>query len=78
MTMAENEKLWLCPVCGLLGLRENPALGLHEICPCCGCQFGYDDAGTSWEQLRAQWIAGGARWYSRTRKQPIGWQPPTE
>jgi hypothetical protein len=36
----------LCPVCGF-GLwfqpwrAESPA---DEMCPCCGIQFGYDDA----------------------------------
>lgn len=36
-----------CPVCGFKGLAEPPydheGNHSHEICPCCGFQFGFDD-----------------------------------
>ncbi|CAI6246577.1 hypothetical protein NRS6120_05960 [Bacillus subtilis] len=35
-----------CPVCGFKGLAEPPydheGNHSHEICPCCGFQFGFD------------------------------------
>jgi hypothetical protein len=35
----------------------------YNICPCCGTEFGNDDIEYSFEQLRYQWIANGARWF---------------
>ena len=69
---------YICPVCGYDGLEE-PAYDVHgyssfEICPCCGVEFGYDDATRSHEDLRAEWLANGARWWSK-RDKPIGWSP---
>ena len=34
---------FICPVCGWNDLEQDPSMKTHEICPCCGTQFGYDD-----------------------------------
>jgi hypothetical protein len=69
-----------CPVCGYLGLDEPPrdevSGASYEICPSCGFQFGVtdDSNGISYEQRRADWIAGGMKWWSRG-PQPANWDP---
>lgn len=67
-----------CPVCGFDGLLE-PAYDVagkpsHEICPCCGFEFGFDDLqhGISHEEYRARWIAEGAAWFAPD-EQPDDW-----
>jgi hypothetical protein len=70
-----------CPVCGFPGLDEAPCddhgCASFEICPCCGIEFGYDDATTSHSELRARWIAGGKCWRS-DREPPTGWDADTQ
>jgi hypothetical protein len=71
--MAENEHPFTCPVCEYSRLRYNPAEGLHEICPQCGTQFGYSDAGPEpasvyHARLRERWVAAGRSWHSRVVK----------
>ncbi|MGF6226181.1 hypothetical protein QFZ27_000136 [Inquilinus ginsengisoli] len=65
-----------CPVCGFPGLEGAPydkhGCASFDICPCCGIEFGYDDATTSHLELRMRWIAGGKRWWS-DRGPPRGW-----
>ncbi|MDX8363436.1 hypothetical protein [Cytobacillus sp. IB215316] len=70
-----------CPICGYDGLFE-PAYdkhnyGSHEICPCCGFQYGYSDDhdGSSFEDYRKEWIEEGYNWYSNARRQPKNWNP---
>jgi hypothetical protein len=69
-----------CPVCGYLGLDEPPRTenggASYEICPSCGFQFGVSDDsnGISYEQRRAEWIAGGMKWWSRAPR-PADWDP---
>jgi len=72
----------LCPACGYDGLFEPPWLNgspSNEICPCCGIQFGYDDAldrPTVYERWRDRWIGDGMKWWSTNgRPQPDGWTP---
>jgi hypothetical protein len=65
-----------CPVCG--HPLDEPAYDEHGcasfgICPCCGTQFGYDDATLHHANLRTIWIESGARWWSRAQKPPLGW-----
>ena len=60
-----------CPVCGYPALEVPPAD--FEICPCCGIEFGYDDARRSHAELRAEWIRGGCRWWDPTNPPPAGW-----
>lgn len=60
-----------CPVClygSLLYPPEN-----HEICPCCGTEFGLDDEQETHLQLRSKWIARGAPWFSHYTLPPPGW-----
>ena len=72
-----NDKHGVCPVCGFRGLSE-PAYDEHggasfEICPCCGTEFGYDDAGRSHYELRLRWIAAGSPWSDRDISPPADW-----
>lgn len=60
-----------CPVCGYERLPEPPERYL--ICPCCGVEFGNDDEDATREELRAAWVAGGARWWSPNTLAPLGW-----
>lgn len=54
-----------------------PAADYH-ICPSCGTEFGYDDAGRSHAELRANWLRNGARWWSPVDPQPPNWDPYTQ
>jgi len=62
---------YTCPVC-LYAVLPYPPQDYH-ICPCCGTEFGNDDAEYSYEQLRELWIAAGARWFFRNP--PPNWNP---
>ncbi|PRX41429.1 hypothetical protein CLV97_10638 [Planifilum fimeticola] len=68
----------LCPVCGYDGLEAPPydAKGnpSHEICSCCGFEFGYDDQsqGDSFSDYRKKWLAEGAKWFDPACK-PENW-----
>lgn len=68
-----------CPVCGFDGLgaphRDRLGCASFDICPCCGTEFGYDDASRSHADLRRAWRQGGARWRSRSSPPPAGWNP---
>jgi hypothetical protein len=63
-----------CPVCAYDHLTYPPAD--YHICPCCGTEFGNDDAEFSHDQLREMWVAGGAFWFFG--KAPEGWNPWTQ
>jgi hypothetical protein len=60
-----------CPVCWFSPLGY-PARDYH-ICPCCGTEFGSDDAEFTWEELRERWIALGMHWFFG--EPPINWNP---
>jgi len=60
-----------CPVCAYPDMPYPPAD--YNICPCCGTEFGNDDAMLSHDQLRAQWLANGAGWFFGNP--PVGWNP---
>ena len=66
---------YICPVCGY-SLDEIPAD--HNICPCCGTEFGYHDAGRTHDCLRSVWIQQGAQWWSPVDQPPDGWAPLTQ
>lgn len=60
---------YTCPVCDFADLDEAP-ISSHEICPCCGTQFGLDDAVVNkadlpecYDRLRQNWIDGGSQWF---------------
>src|SRR4051812_48316988 len=74
MNEADNQPCYTCPVCGYKRLRY-PAADEGVICPCCGTQFGYSDAGTTHAQLRREWVREGMKWYSRVTPAPEGWNP---
>lgn len=65
----------ICPVCGYS--MERPAAD-YRICPSCGTEFGYDDAGRSYATLRSAWLRAGAHWWSRSRAMPAEWDPFTQ
>ena len=72
-----SSETFTCPVCGFPGLSE-PAHDAHgcgsfEICPCCGTEFGYDDATRSHAELRKAWLAAGAPWWSQTDRPAPRW-----
>lgn len=52
----------------------NPPQDYH-ICPSCGTEFGYDDSGGTYEELRQEWLNSGAEWWSPVDKKPPGWNP---
>jgi len=60
-----------CPVCLFASLPYPPRD--YHICPCCGTEFGNDDAEFSHEQLRQMWVASGAYWFFG--KPPQNWDP---
>jgi hypothetical protein len=60
-----------CPVCRYPNMVDPPED--HEICPCCGTEFGYDDYDKSFADLRTAWVLRGAPWFSRETKRPPGW-----
>lgn len=67
-----------CPICGFNNL-DKPAWDPVEktpgfdICPCCGCEFGYDDATPqAGERYRLSWIKKGAEWFVPHLK-PSNW-----
>lgn len=68
-----------CPVCGYTQLSEpaydKSGLASFQVCPCCGTQFGYDDATTTHDALRERWMTGGKLWWSSATPPPRGWNP---
>jgi hypothetical protein len=78
-----------CPVCGYT-LGFEPWHGYSasdDICPCCGIQFGYDDAAGGdmqrrqgvYEQWRQRWIKKGMPWDSAgIEDPPPNWDPRTQ
>lgn len=81
-----SQASYMCPVCGYTGLPQAPWQGdlpSDYICPSCGIQFGYDDAGCNgpagrreiYKQSRNKWIQEGMRWFSKGREPPPGWDP---
>jgi hypothetical protein len=67
---------YLCPVCGYTKLISPPKD--YTICPSCGTEFGYDDFTTTYDELRAAWLAAGAPWFSRHTAPPPNWNPITQ
>jgi hypothetical protein len=51
-----------------------PARDWH-ICPCCGTEFNFDDVCRTYEEIRRDWIANGASWWSQDERQPDNWDP---
>jgi len=60
-----------CPVC-MFDKMPYPPNDYH-ICPCCGTEFGNDDAHFNHKELRNQWINSGAKWFFENP--PENWNP---
>jgi len=60
--------MYTCPVCFYNELEESPASPSYEVCPSCGTEFGVDDVGMSWAELRQDWMDGGCKWWSEYTK----------
>ena len=79
------EKYYICTVCGYPNLSEPPwifekSYPSDEICPSCGTHFGYNDFGTTKEEiisrqinLRESWLKNGMKWWSIYRVVPSDW-----
>ncbi len=74
-----------CPVCGY-NLDFMPWKGISasdEICPCCGIQYGYDDAAggdvskrnSIYKEWQNHWIKEGMPWKSMGIDPPENWDP---
>lgn len=68
----------ICPVCGYPNL-DRPAcdpdtqVPSFDICPSCGCEFGYYDATPhAKEKYRRNWVQQGAPWFKPELK-PVEW-----
>lgn len=47
-------------------MGDGGRFGSFELCPCCGVEWGYDDAtADSALEYRERWIGAGAPWRSR-------------
>jgi hypothetical protein len=64
---------FICPVCAYPDLQEPPEN--FSICPSCGTEFGLDDANTTHDELRKQWILSGMHWFNERVPIPIDWNP---
>lgn len=71
-------KRYICQVCGYSELDEPPwendgKIPSHNICECCGVEFGYEDATSEGMfRYRKQWIESGGKWFDETKK-PDNW-----
>jgi hypothetical protein len=77
--MIDDSALHKCRVCGLdfgdsyFPWGEDGESASFDICPCCGCEFGYEDViPTAARNHRQRWLAGGAQW-RKPKERPIGW-----
>jgi hypothetical protein len=77
LAKVREDEQFLCPVCGYEHLDsaafDDQGSASFELCPCCGTEFGYDDASTTHAELRERWLSAGARWHSGSVIPPLGW-----
>jgi len=73
----ENNKKYICPICGYPNLDEPPkgedGEDSYEICPSCGVEFGCDDFEKTYKELRDEWLKNGAKWQSGVVEKPKDW-----
>lgn len=73
--IATKYRKYACPVCYFQGVDEKPKFpyGTHEICECCGTQYGLDVQNDS-DIIRARkkWLESGAPWFDDVTE-PVGW-----
>ncbi len=58
--------LYTCLVCGWKGLIIKPIFPFssHEICACCGSQYGLDiQESSDIKKVRTEWLQEGAVWF---------------
>jgi hypothetical protein len=72
-----HNDLFHCRVCGLR--LEEPPWGedgrtpLFDLCPCCGVEFGYQDASLKGVRAyRSRWLEQGAPW-DMPKQRPADW-----
>ena len=70
----------VCKVCGLhfpefFPWGETGETPSHDICDCCGIEFGYEDNNVeSVRVARKKWLVDGANWFNPENK-PSVWNP---
>ncbi len=67
--------LFACLVCGWPGMERPQAapFGSHDICACCGTQYGLDVATVDdIVSVRTDWLNDGAPWFDTE----VGFAPP--
>lgn len=68
----------ICKVCGLYYPEfypwgENGEIPTHDICDCCGIEFGYEDSNEeSVVTARNKWVENGSKWINDNKK-PNNW-----
>lgn len=77
-----SDVLMCCRVCGYE--YDSPPWGsdgmtpIFEICPCCGVEYGYEDATlTGIKKYRHQWINDGCKWNDPDQR-PSDWSYETQ
>jgi hypothetical protein len=72
-----NNSFLVCRVCGKI--QDDPPWGddgqypSHNICDCCGVEFGYGDCNLkAIISSRRRWLKGGAIWRYPEEK-PVNW-----
>ena len=76
--MERDAELLTCRVCGLMQADftwgNDGATPSHNICSCCGVEFGYEDClPESIRKYRSGWLSAGAKW-TWPKDKPAGWQ----
>jgi len=62
-----------CKVCAYPQMPHPP--NDYNICPCCGVEYGLDDAFESHAELRDEWLLAGGPWFSEVNPflRPANW-----
>lgn len=62
-----------CKVCAYSQMPSPPED--YSICPCCGVEYGVDDAFESYRVLRDDWLREGGHWFSQRQpyQRPVNW-----
>jgi len=47
----------------------------YNICPCCGIEYGLEDAFETYDELRDEWLLAGGPWFSEAKPyvRPANW-----
>lgn len=80
--MIYNENIY-CRICGYKYSIDSPTwyddeTPSHDICICCGVQFGYeDDTYQGVVEYRNYWIKNGSKWFIK-KYMPENWDLQTQ